>query len=290
MVLAPYAAVFLPFQLGLRVQAALIIAVLAVAASAWRHEPLERGRLFPRPVQIGLGLYSAAAAWEGTDYSRERFDESFDWSFYRAPGTAIAGAIRKLGEVHQAMRDAGFVDADNGSLWVDPFSEHGSRQYARVEPQAHRIRLLSEDALAAILENRPRCRLHADTLDFLDFGARRMDWFAMKVLFAARIRDLYRDAWENQQDTRRANYDLLNISDLNGLVQDLRDETGEMKEQYRKLWLSVNRPYLLNSMLGHFDRELLYWLDKAAHMAEIRANYRTTHTLPDPAAEGMAKR
>ncbi|MGD0775558.1 MAG: glycoside hydrolase family 20 zincin-like fold domain-containing protein [Candidatus Solibacter sp.] len=235
-------------------------------------------------------VYSAAAAWDGTDYPRERFDESFDWAFHRAPGTAIAGAIRKLGEVHQAMREAGFVDAANEYLWLDPYGERGSKLYARVQPQARRIRLLSEEALTAIVENRPRCRLHAETLAPLEFGARRMDWFGMKVQFAAQIQSLYRDAWENQQDTRRAGYDLLNISDLNGLVQDLRDEAGEMKEQYRRLWLSVNRPYLLNGMLGLYDRELLYWLDRATRVAEIRANYRNTHTLPDPAAAGLAVR
>jgi hypothetical protein len=235
-------------------------------------------------------VYSAAAAWDGSDYPRERFDESFDWAFHRAPGAAIAGAVRKLGDVHQAMRDAGFVDAANEYLWLDPYSERGSKLYARVQPQARRIRTLSEEAQTAILETRPKCRLHVETLDFLEFGARRMDWFGMKVQFAAQIQSLYRDAWENQQDTRRANYDLLNVSDVNGFVQDLRDEAGEMKEQYRKLWLSVNRPYLLNGMLGLYDRELLYWLDKATRVAEIRAGYRNTRTLPDPVAAGVAKR
>jgi hypothetical protein len=235
-------------------------------------------------------VYSAAAAWDGTDYPRERFDESFDWAFHRAPGTAISGAVRKLGDVHQAMRDAGFVDAANEYLWLDPYSERGAKLYARVQPQARRIRLLSEEALTAIVAARPQCRLHPEALDFLEFGARRLDWFGMKVQFAAQIQSLYRDAWENQGDTHRANYDLLNISDVNGLVQDLRDEAGEMKNQYRELWLSVNRPYLLNGMLGLYDRELLYWLDKATRVAEIRANYRNTHALPDPAAAGVAMR
>jgi hypothetical protein len=235
-------------------------------------------------------IYSAAAAWDGTDYPRERFDESFDWAFHRAPGTAISGAVRKLGEVHRAMRDAGFVDAANEYLWLDPYSERGAKLYARVQPQARRIRLLSEEALTAIVAARPQCRLHPEALEFLNFGARRLDWFGMKVQFAAQIQSLYRDAWENQGDTHRANYDLLNISDVNGLVQDLRDEAGEMKNQYRELWLSVNRPYLLNGMLGLYDRELLYWLDKATRVAEIRANYRNTRALPDPAAAGVAMR
>jgi hexosaminidase len=236
-------------------------------------------------------VYSAATAWDGTDYARDRFDESFDWAFYRAPGNAIAGAIRKLSETHDAMRDAGLTDAANGYLWLDPFSERGVRLYARIQPQAQRIRLRSEEALTAILQARSQCRLHAETLEFLEFGARRLDWFGEKVQFAAQIQSLYRDAYENQQDTRRVNYALSRIGgDANGLIPDLRDDAGEMKEQYRKLWLSVNRPYLLNSMLGLYDRELLFWLDKAARVAEIRAIYRDTRALPDPAAVGLAAR
>jgi len=234
--------------------------------------------------------YSAAAAWAGADIPRERFDESFDQAFYRAPGEGIAGAIRKLGEVHAAVRAAGLTDAANEYLWLDPYGERGAALYARLEPQARRMRLLAEEALAGIGRARPACRLHVDTLDALEFGARRLDWLGMKVQFAARIQSLYRDAWENQGDTRRANYDLLNVSDINGLVQDLRDQAGEMKEQYRKLWLAVNRPYLLNGMLGLYDRELLYWLDKSTRLAEIRTAYRRTHSLPDPVSAGLAAR
>ncbi len=236
-------------------------------------------------------VYSAAAAWTGADYPRERFDESFDWAFYRAPGAAIAGAIRKLSDTHQAMREAGFPDATNRYLWIDPYSESGAPIYARIEPQTKRIRLRSEEALTAILQARPECRLHTETLDFLEFGARRLDWMGKKVQFAAQISSLYRDAWENPQDRRRVNYAFSRIvDDANGLIPDLRDDAGEMKEQYRKLWLSVNRPYLLNSMLGLYDRELLFWLEKTTRVAETRARYRSERILPEPAAAGLAPR
>jgi hypothetical protein len=234
-------------------------------------------------------VYSAAAAWQGGDVDRECFDAAYDWAFHRAEGQAIAGAVRKLGEVHEAARRAGFADAANALLWLDPYSDRGARTYARLLPQASTMRHLAEEALTDLLENRSRCRLHTNTLDALEFGARRMDWLGMKVQFSADIAALYHDARANTDDARRVNYNFLNLSDINGRVQDLRDVAGEMKEQYRTLWLAANRPYLLNGMLALYDRELLYWLDKSARLAEARAAYRQTRTLPAAADVGLSE-
>jgi hexosaminidase len=233
-------------------------------------------------------LYSAAASWQGADVPRERFDESYDWAFHRAKGKEVAGAIGKLGEVHELARRAGLAEASNEYLWLDPFLGRGAKVNARLAPQAASMRRAAEEALTGILQSRRRCLLHTNTLDYLEFAARRMDWLGMKVQFAAEISGFYRSACDNPQDTRRVNYAFLNMSVINGRVQDLRDMAGELKEQYRQLWLAANRPYLLNSMLGLYDRELLFWLNKAERLEEVRAAYRQTHTLPEPAAIGLS--
>src|ERR1035437_2130251 len=67
-------------------------------------------------------------------------------SFHRAPGTAMAGAIRKLGEVHQAMRDAGFVDASNEYRSEEHTSELQSRQYLHSFPTLRSSDLISSRA------------------------------------------------------------------------------------------------------------------------------------------------
>lgn len=233
-------------------------------------------------------LYSAAASWQGAEVPREGFDQAYDWAFHRADGQAISGAIRKLGEVHAAARRAGLTDAANEYLWLDPFTGRGARTYARLAPEAAPMRRRAEEALTMIRENRHQCRLHTNVLDNLEFAARRMDWLGMKVQFSAELAAYYREARANLQETRRVNYAFLNMSVINGRVQDLRDMAGEMKEPYRRLWLAANRPYLLNSMLALYDRELLYWLNKADRLEEARIPYRRTHTLPEPAALGLS--
>ena len=234
-------------------------------------------------------VYSASAAWAGADLPRDSFDAAFDWAFYRADSQAFASAIHRLGEVHAAARRAGFTDAANEYLWLDPYSSRGARTYARLAPQARTMRLLAEESLTLLRQNRSRCRLHTETVAPLEFAARRMDWLGMKVLFCAEISASYRDAFEHPDETRRVNYALLNISDINGRMQDLRDIAGEMKDAYRALWLSANRPYFLNGMLALYDRELLYWLNKADRIAEARATFRQNHSLPSPTAIGLSE-
>ena len=69
----------------------------------------------------------------------------------------------------------------------------------------------------------------------------------------------------------------------------MRDATGEMKGQYRRLWLTVNKPYLLNSMLALYDRELLFWVNTTYKLEEARVGYRQTHILPPPAVIGLSE-
>jgi hypothetical protein len=235
-------------------------------------------------------LYSAATAWEGANVDRDRFDAAYDWAFYRAEGGTMALAIRKLGEVHEDARRAGLVDAANEYVWLDPYKGRGARIYAQLAPQVRPMRRAAEEALTLIVQNRPRCRLHTFDLDYLDFAARRMDWLGMKIQFSGEIAAMYRDAYAHPDETHRVNYAMMYLTDVNnGRVQDLLDAAGELKEQYRSLWLSANRQYLLNSILASFDREMLYWLDKNALLTGARATYHENHTLPDPATLGFSE-
>jgi hypothetical protein len=235
-------------------------------------------------------VYSAACAWEGGESSSEQFAKSFDWSFYRNEGHGAAESIRRLSDVHEAARKAGLPDAANEYLWLDPFKGRGAKIYARLATQAASIRRLSEEALTILFTNKANCRLHRETLDYLEFAARRFDWLGMRAQFSCDMTSFYNDARANQTETRRVNYAFLNMSAVNGRVQDLRDMAGEMKEHYRQLWLAAHRPYMLSSMLALYDRELLFWIQKADQFEEARILYRQTKELPPASFIGLAER
>jgi hexosaminidase len=235
-------------------------------------------------------LYSAAASWQGANVPRAEFDAAYDWAFHRAPGNAFATAVHKLGDIHDCARRSGLVDLENYYLWLDPYTGRGPKIYARLAPQAHQIRVLAEEALTTLLANRPQARLHTDSLDTLEFAARRMDWLGMKVQCAAEISCYYQSAHDQPGNTAAVNFALGKISGVNGRVQDMRNYASEMKTEFETLWLAANRRYMLNSMLALYDRELIYWLDKSTRIAQVKIEYRLSHKLPDAATIGLAEK
>ena len=53
------------------------------------------------------------------------------------------------------------------------------------------------------------------------------------------------------------------IDGVNGLIQDMRDQTTLLRTHYRKLWLGENMPYFLDNISVRYDEELQRW-EKAA--------------------------
>src|SRR5262249_21769471 len=127
-----------------------------------------------------------------------------------------------------------------------------------------------------------------DVLDSLRLAARRMDYIGFKALYARQILDVYRDAYQNQQDRQRVNRDLNRLNGINGLLQDGRDFSTEIRSLYQAAWLAENRPYWLDNVLALYDRETRIWLDKITELSLISLRYnQPEHRLPAPEAIGL---
>jgi hypothetical protein len=55
-----------------------------------------------------------------------------------------------------------------------------------------------------------------------------------------------------------------------GLTTDMMDYCTEIKEEYRKAWLSENMPYRMGTITGRFDSEYLLWRNIYNKIAEYR--------------------
>ena len=152
---------------------------------------------------------------------------------------------------------------------------------------AREIRLEAEGALESIELNAGRARRNADLLDYLRLAALRFDYLGLKAQYARRIAELYRGAYENQEDQRRAGAALIRINQMNGLLQDGRDFSTMIREQWRAAWLAENRPYWLENTLALYDRETRMWLDKIAEFTLLRGRLRADDKLPAPAELGL---
>jgi hypothetical protein len=70
------------------------------------------------------------------------------------------------------------------------------------------------------------------------------------------------------------------IDGVNGLIQDMRDQTTLLRTHYRKLWLGENRPYFLDNISVRYDEELQRWEKAANDVNHLRDVYRHPRRLP----------
>ncbi len=232
-------------------------------------------------------LYGAAAAWQEGDSDPERFRKAFDWAFFRSDGEEFSQAILKINTAHTMLTQSGAGDASNSQAWLNPFRAEDWARLQRMLPFASEMRINQEEAIELIERNRGKARRNADLLDYPLFAARRLDFVGLKALYAKQIRDLYQEAYTNQETPGAVQRSLGRISGANGLVQDGRDFSTALAAEYQRLWLAENRPYWLGNVMALYDRETRIWLDKADEFRALNAQFRNTRLLPEPKKLGL---
>ena len=224
--------------------------------------------------------YGAANSWQKT-VDDEQFNDSWDWTFYRADGHHFVGEVKSLSEIHNLLRQAVHSDGEDSLMWHDALTPEGQSFYLRMEPAAHQIRLTAEDVIADLLTNSHLARRNGDMLDYTEFAARRFDVLGQKAIYAKYIPDLY-SMWQAGSSDRAAARHRLGR--VNELIQDMGHQTSLLRDLYQKLWLEENRPYFLGNILARYDQELRNWQAASNRLSRIRQIYEQ-HALP-PLIEG----
>jgi hexosaminidase len=234
-------------------------------------------------------VFSAAASWQPGTVDVEQFDRAFDWAFYRNnQDQTFAKAIRSLAETHNLLKSVGAGEATDSLFWVDPFSRYGSETVRKAFPAASKLRLLAEQAAVDLSAGREKARHHRDTVAFLEFAAKRLDYLGMKIQFSKEMADCYRTAQADPATVGKIGRSLYPIyGATNGMIADLRDYINEVKLMYRDTWLSENRPYWLENVLVRYEDEALYWVRKQKLFDGAAQEQRATKSLPAPEQLGL---
>jgi len=244
---------------------------------------LDDGEAMVNYTWYGL-TYGAAHSWQKT-VDDEQFNDSWDWTFYRADDHHFVGEVKSLSGIHNLLRQAIHSDGHNFVLWQDALAPEGQNFYLQMEPTAHQIRLTAEDVIADLITNSHLARRNADLLDYTEFAARRFDFLGQKAIYAKYIPELYSQAQANSSNPAAVRNILNRISSGNGLIQDMRDQTTLLRDMYQKLWLGENRPYFLGNILARYDEELARWEGASSRVNRLKDIY-TQRALPpliDPA-------
>ena len=224
-------------------------------------------------------VYGAAQSWQKT-VDEQQFFDGWDWAFYRAQDHHFATEIKNLTEIHALLRGAVHSDGEDWLTWVDALSPEGENLYRQMEPAAHQIRLLAEDVIADLITNSHLAHRNQDLLDYVDFAARRFDFLGQKAIYAKYIMDLYSQAQANATKPQEVGDILERIDGVNGLLQDMRDQTSLLRAYYRKLWLGENLPYFLDNISVRYDDELERWEKATRDVNHLRDVYRHPRRLP----------
>ena len=167
-------------------------------------------------------LFGAAAGWQAGESSIADFQASFGRVFHGDTTGMIDQAQGKLMEAHALLAGAGLGDADDRLFWLDPWSDAGRGITEAILPIVSQLRLKAESALVLVAKARTQPLAETDALDALELGARRIELIGTKYQFAEEIARMYAEA-RDSVGTNRAGELLLEISQANGRMQDIRD-------------------------------------------------------------------
>lgn len=246
----------------------------------------DQGEEFFNLTWYGI-VFGAAASWQPDSVDVAAFDRAFDWAFYRADGDTFIRANRNLSSVNSLLQSKGLGEADNNLFWTEPFSQRGAESIRKLLPVAPEIRKRAEESMVLLQTDSHKARLHRETIPFLQFAARHLDAFGLKVEMSKDIADFYRAALAHNGDAQAIGQDLREIMGRSGVgrAQDVLDAVAELKVMVRNLWPAENRPYYLESLLVRYDAEMQYWLAKRRLFQSVRSE--GSGRVPPPETLGL---
>ena len=233
-------------------------------------------------------LYGAAAAWQTGDADPERFARAFDWAFFRNPGDEMTQAVRRLNAAHALVSKARPTDATLEVFWLNPARSNLDRQLcAMIDPVAVPLRTAEEEAIELIERCRPRAARNADLLDAYGFAARRLHAIGTRALASRRMRELYLEALQAQDDKSRTPQVVASLSVILDLLIEGRQGAALLKAEHERLWLAENRPYWLDNIRAQYDQDMRAWMDKADELRAYTVMFRNGRRLPAAEQIGM---
>lgn len=230
------------------------------------------------PIILGAGC-----SWQKGECSIEQFEKAYDWAFYRNTDSTFHDAILELNRANTLFKTAGLNQASNQYLWIDPFSPAGAEFAGRALPIAHDLRISAERGLQALMINREKAKIHADSIEPMILAGWRLDFLGMKVQYQKEIADIYAEALQPAANGRPNTRAIPDITGTNGKLEDLREALVRNRKLYADYYVKENHPYWMDNVLARYD-ELTHII--TAKIQQLKTMRRGPNA-PLPPAEQM---
>jgi hypothetical protein len=228
----------------------------------------------------GLAL-GGAAAWQSGPVDTNRFFADYAALTY-APGVAdkMAGALEDLSTVEEMFENL-LHDNTQHVFWHSPLEPGRLERVEKSEPQLRQARLLAESAEERVLAAQ-KLAPNDPTIQSLLVSARMFDYLGMKWLYALEWAKYFRELKANPDQKLVTLYIgvQMNAQD-HGMLADLMDTVGDLRESYRAAWLAESTPYRLGTAMARWDNEQQYWLATWRRVNELLRTWRKGEPFPE---------
>lgn len=131
----------------------------------------------------------------------------------------------------------------------------------------------------------PTTLRESNAIDAAEFGARRIDFLALKFQLADEMQSAYARAFAASNSTdpklrRTISRELSDINGVNGRMQDLMQGYAQLRDLFAQTWLRTNRAYALRPVLAHYDSTIALWQTRSDKVRVAQRQYADAKTLP----------
>jgi hexosaminidase len=248
-------------------------------------------------------LFGAAAAWQPGESSIPAFQQSYAQVFHGDSAGLLNQAQAELTSAMTLLHDTRVISATEGTdglFWVDPWSKDGLLMADKMRPINSAVRLYAEHALTFIAQARrtePNLR-EPDAISAMDFGARRIDFLALKFQLADEMSDSYAQAQSTAQLTPARNEPrpkpsvsalLSDINGVNGRLQDIIGTYSQLRDMYAQQWQLTYRPSGLRPVLERYDYTIALWYARVDKVRSSQRQWSDSRTLPPASDLGISQ-
>ena len=232
---------------------------------------------FIRPSWMYMA-YGCIAAWQGTVPDKKMFSAQYASLVYPAAAENMQQAFAAIDSSQQYLEKClgkntqGMPRGTITESWLNPFSA-----YYLANTNAHfsdfkRSRNWSEAAQGLLLNALATAdKKDSSFIVSLLVSARLMNYSAARFIWAKTITDRWNEAIIGKKKNDFVMYDI--AYPCHGLIIDMLDEVGALKDDYSKAWLSENKPYRLNTITGRFDTEFALWQKLLLKVMDFRVQH-----------------
>ncbi len=257
--------------------------VLGVMNTSWDDD----GETLFEMTWYGVAL-GAAAGWENAPVDVEKFDEKFDWAFFRSEEGDFTKNIRTLGAASKTLGLANVTQ--NALFWQSPFTAQFQKRAREKEAEAKNLRLQVEAVEENLIKNAARAKRNREMIPAMRFAAERFDHLGRRIILTEQFSRAYWDAYLNMSDKAKVRKLGWYSGAIYNYLREMAEELSELKLKYRELYVAENQRSHLESILARYDRSIQEWLEKAGQVNQALAQYNETGTLPPPAMLGLELR